>query len=318
MGAQGSQLGAEEERAAEPAVVEGLLADPVARQRQRAFRPVPQGECEHALDAPEGSLGAPMVDCGEQDLGVGVATEGIAAGLELGPKPQEIVDLAIERDDVAARSREHRLVAGRRRVDDGKTPMAQSQAGRGVNPRARAIRSAMLQRSGHRPHQALVVAIALVAPEKSRDAAHPGLAEADRRLNTGRIRGQGTAHKRVEHHHQRPLRVAAGEPGYLAVLLLTPAPQRCAFRMNIMKCVVCSSRRQALAAVASCSVSGYGSSRPSSMACLRSGAGTKATGADQRDNRRNCCIGGQCVAERPTFRHEREDAGLASSFGRSP
>ena len=94
---------------------------------------------------------------------------------------------------------------------------------------------------------------ALVAPEKSRDAAHPGLAEADRRLNTGRIRGQGAAHRRVEQHHQRPLRVAAGvpglasstEPGYLAVLLLTPAPQRCAFRRNIMKCqVVCSSRRQ--------------------------------------------------------------------------
>ena len=113
MGAQCSQLGAEEERAAKPAVVEGLLADPVARQRQRTFRPVPQGECEHALDAPEGGLGAPAVDCGEQDLGVGVATERIAAGLKLSPKPQEIVDLAIERDDVAPRSREHRLVTRR-------------------------------------------------------------------------------------------------------------------------------------------------------------------------------------------------------------
>ena len=72
--AQRLQLGREHERVADPAIVERLLADPVARERQHPRFAIPQRDREHARRAPQRRLDTPRDDRRDQHLAVGVAT----------------------------------------------------------------------------------------------------------------------------------------------------------------------------------------------------------------------------------------------------
>ena len=119
---QSLQLRAEQERTrrALPSVIERLLADPVARKDQLTFPPIPQREREH----PDGVLQRPSQPPGfdrrEQGLRVGMAgpIRRLPFVLQLLAKLLMIIDFAVVDDDVAAAVRVHRLIAGRRNVDD--------------------------------------------------------------------------------------------------------------------------------------------------------------------------------------------------------
>src|SRR5688572_32710812 len=112
------ELGAEEQRAPGPAVVQGLLADTVARQVQSLVAAIPERDRKHAVGATQGILDAPLLDRREHYLGIGVTAEGDSSLLQLRAKLPVVVDLTVEDDHVALRRRVHRLPAFRRQVDD--------------------------------------------------------------------------------------------------------------------------------------------------------------------------------------------------------
>ena len=84
----------------------------------------------------------------------------------------EIVDLAVERDDQAAVGRQHRLVPGRRQVEDGEAAVRQRDAGFGVAPDAVIVGAAMRQAVAHGLRAAFDLAGGAVGPQDACDAAH--------------------------------------------------------------------------------------------------------------------------------------------------
>ena len=73
MRAKGFQLRAEQQRLAEPAIVQRLFARPVAHEVQGVLRPVPQREGEHAVEPLQRGLDGPLGNGREQHFGVGAA-----------------------------------------------------------------------------------------------------------------------------------------------------------------------------------------------------------------------------------------------------
>src|SRR5205823_14845688 len=103
-------------------VVERLLADPVASENEPACSPVPECECKHAAQ-PGDDLRPPGVPAVDDDLGIAAAAKGITELLEVAADLSEVVDFpVIANPDVPIRTC-HRLVSGRRQVDDGKPRM---------------------------------------------------------------------------------------------------------------------------------------------------------------------------------------------------
>ena len=149
--AQGLELGAEQEGVALPAVVQRLLAGAVAGQGQGARAAVPQGQGEHAHAGLQGALDAPGGDAGQQGFGVGVAAPGrrLAGGLQFAPQIQVVVDLAVVGQQPAPVGRGHRLVPGRRQVDDGQAAVPQGDAGGAIHPGPAIVRAAVVQPIGH-------------------------------------------------------------------------------------------------------------------------------------------------------------------------
>lgn len=60
-----------------------------------------------------------------------------------------VVDLAVEGDHVAARRRDHRLMAGRGQIDDRQSRMAERQASVRRNPCTTVVGAAVPYRGGH-------------------------------------------------------------------------------------------------------------------------------------------------------------------------
>ena len=75
-----------------------------------------------------------------------------AVRLELPAKRLEIVDLAVEDDDVTPIVRAHRLVTGRREIDDRQPAEPERYATRGVDPATVVVWAAMDDRRGLREH----------------------------------------------------------------------------------------------------------------------------------------------------------------------
>src|SRR5262249_39878281 len=121
-------------------VVQRLDAVAVARQQQRALMPVPQRQREHAVEAQERPL-APFPEGVKDDFRVAGRAELIAQRLELDAQLAEIIDFAVVGYRVAAVRGRHRLMPGRRQVDDRQAPM--SEAERAVDELALAVRPAM-------------------------------------------------------------------------------------------------------------------------------------------------------------------------------
>src|SRR5262249_60252690 len=101
-----------------------FAAEPVARQQDAAAVALPDREREHAEKALDAARPPGVVRL-EDDLGVAFGEKAIALLLERAAQVAEIVDAAVEHDREAERRVEHRLLAGRLEVEDGKPPMAE-------------------------------------------------------------------------------------------------------------------------------------------------------------------------------------------------
>lgn len=78
-----------------------------------------------------------------------MAAKAGAFGFEFAAQLAEIINLAVEGDDEAAVGRGHRLMAGRRQIDDGKPAMGERDAGVRIAPEAVIVGAAMGETVGH-------------------------------------------------------------------------------------------------------------------------------------------------------------------------
>ena len=92
-----------------------------------------------------------------------------------------IVDLAVVNDDEAATVGRHRLMAGRREVEDRQPPVSESDSTGFVEPDVAIVGTAMPQRLGHAfENRSRIIAAALrrstvgIEAEKSSQSAHAG------------------------------------------------------------------------------------------------------------------------------------------------
>ena len=117
-----------------------------------------------------------MREAFQQRFGIGRAAPGNAADFPLQRLPQsaEIIDFAVERDDVAAILRQHRLMPRRRKINDGQAAMRQRDAARFVKPDSGVIRPAMAERRAHLLREAsqFVAPGASAGVKNSRNSAH--------------------------------------------------------------------------------------------------------------------------------------------------
>ena len=129
VGQDGLDLRAEEQRSVAVQVVERFDPVAVAGEMEPAASVVPQGKGEHAveaLDAPD----APLLVSVEEDLRIRAGPEFVAEPLQPTPQLTEVVDLAVVDEPEALRRVRHRLMGGRREIDDGEPAMAQEEVPR--------------------------------------------------------------------------------------------------------------------------------------------------------------------------------------------
>ena len=160
---EGLRLGREGEEAAPLPIVEGLLAQAVAREEQGPPRAVPEGEREHAAQALDARLAERGVRL-EDHLGVALRPESPTARLELRPELAEVVDLAVEHEPEALVGVAHRLPP-RDEVDDREPRHAERHAGLSVD--AHVVGPAMAEQVEHRRQE-----IRRRLADEAGDAAH--------------------------------------------------------------------------------------------------------------------------------------------------
>jgi hypothetical protein len=148
------QFGAEQEVAADPAVIKRLLAEAVAGEMEDPLLTVPKGDGEHSDALFQRRAKPPFGDRLEQGLRIGMAAPGgQPPPLERRAQLFVVVDFAIVGEHPAAVVRDHRLVALRRQVDDRKSAVAEPDSGLVVDPASLIVRPAMGDRVRHRRHR---------------------------------------------------------------------------------------------------------------------------------------------------------------------
>src|SRR5579862_4013369 len=98
--------------------VEGLFPKAVSRKNQRPFRSVPHRKSKHSDELLDCGCDAPFVEGGEHDLGIAVASKGVAHGGQQRAQALEIVNLTVKYQDEPATRRDHRLAAVFRKIYD--------------------------------------------------------------------------------------------------------------------------------------------------------------------------------------------------------
>src|SRR5262245_57648564 len=140
------ELGGKGELATGDAVVEGLDAEPVAREDQAAVASVPDRDREHPAQRVH-EAGAPVLIEVDEDLGAAVGGGCVSPPAELLPELAVVVDLAVLDHLDAAVLVADRLIASRE-VDDREA--AHRQAARPVDQAAVRVGTAVDQRLVHR------------------------------------------------------------------------------------------------------------------------------------------------------------------------
>src|SRR6185312_15746975 len=141
------QFGRKHETSVNVTIVKRLDSDAVPHQMKPLFETVPQGEGEHAYKTQDRGMQPPAFYGRQHDLGIGVAAPCVRA--EFRPYLFVVIDLAIEDDVVAARSRCHRLMPFSRKIDDGKSSEGKAQTCAAIVESAGVVRSPMGQRVSH-------------------------------------------------------------------------------------------------------------------------------------------------------------------------
>ncbi len=150
-------------------VVEGLLAEAVARQQQPAAPRIPEGEREHAPQAVHQPVSLLLVEM-HQHFRVAARAEGMTLAGQLAAQVLEVVDLTIEDDPDRAILVAQRLRRVRRQIDDRQPPMAEAQAA--VEVHAASVGPAMAQHVGHAVEHPPVDPALRLEPIDPRDPAH--------------------------------------------------------------------------------------------------------------------------------------------------
>ena len=130
-------------------VVERLHPHAIADEMQPLLLPVPHRDGEHPVEAADRAVETPRIDRREHGLGIRMPAP---VDAQLLAQVAEVVDLAVERADVAPRRRQHRLVPGGREIEDGQPAQSHGHAGGGIDPLTRVVGAAMDERVGHASH----------------------------------------------------------------------------------------------------------------------------------------------------------------------
>lgn len=139
-GDEGAQFAGEAEHAVVRAPQQGLDAEAVAGHQQGVVLRIVDGQGEEAVEGVE-EVGAAGDEQAQHHLGIGVAAEGVALGLELGAQLGEVEQLAVVHHGVSAARIGEGLMAGRGGVDDAQP--AVPQHGAAVREHALIVRTAM-------------------------------------------------------------------------------------------------------------------------------------------------------------------------------
>ena len=115
----------------------------------------------------------------QHHFGIGVSPKFDAARFEFGAQLLEIVDLAVVSDDKAAIGGNHRLMAGRREIDNRQTPMGQCDARFSIAPDPLIIRTAIGEAVRHRHCVPLELIARTRQVENACNAAHRLVQEPD-------------------------------------------------------------------------------------------------------------------------------------------
>ena len=137
-------LGGKDEPRAVVIVIERLLADPVARDKQARARRVPDRDGKHAVE-PLQAVRAPFLIGVQNDLGVAARAEDMPFRLQLRPEIAEVVQLAVEDDAARPVFVPNRLLPARK-VDDAQPPHPEED--RAAAPHPALVRPAVPQPVG--------------------------------------------------------------------------------------------------------------------------------------------------------------------------
>ncbi len=149
------EFGAEDEGAALGRVEKGFFAEAVAAAEEAAGGAVVDDEGPHAVAA-VGQIGAPFAVAVKENFGVGVVRdEAVTAGYELSAELGEIIDLAVENDDVVAVGRDHRLLAAGV-IENRQAAVAEMYAASLVGPVAGGVGATLRKSIGHAPQRRFV------------------------------------------------------------------------------------------------------------------------------------------------------------------
>src|SRR5579863_5953265 len=139
-------LGGKSESRALQKVVKRLDAIAIARQKQALLLAIPECKGKHAVEALE-CPDAPGGERIQNDLGVRGGAKPIPERLKFGSQLAKVVDLAVVTEHVTMVSVDHRLLSGRREINDGQTTMPEADVA--LDPVSLAVRAAMRHRIGH-------------------------------------------------------------------------------------------------------------------------------------------------------------------------
>jgi hypothetical protein len=143
------ELGAERHQSVLGVDEHGFNAEAVANEREAPLARVPHGNAEHADEATRRVGDTPLLERGEDHLGIRMSAECGAQTLQLGAEIAEVEDLAVEHNREAAAARAHRLMTQLRQIDDGEPAEPERHAGGRVAPDARVVGTAMHDGAAH-------------------------------------------------------------------------------------------------------------------------------------------------------------------------
>ena len=164
-GEQRRECAREREALAVLEVVQRLLAESVARQHELVRFAIVDAQRPHAVQPRKARFAELLVR--EQDhFGVAAARKHVATRLELCAQAADVVDLAVVDDPVILRGVVHRLMAGRRQIDDAQAPVPECDFVAAI--RAGVVRTAVRDRLVHRGDQRVVAPVEAVNPAHDR------------------------------------------------------------------------------------------------------------------------------------------------------
>jgi hypothetical protein len=163
-------------------VIELLHADGVAREDQVPVPPVPEPQRKDSGHLAESS-GAKLFEHVEQGLGIGRAAEPDAASFQPAPEPGVVVELAVVGQPAFGSGRCHRLMTGRREIDNRQAAVAEPDGPLDVH--SLVVRTSMREHAGH-PREQIAIdrSIGVGVVIDAGNAAHMLLLEKSKRAGS--------------------------------------------------------------------------------------------------------------------------------------